>query len=286
MFHITYKTKQLIKAALKEDLGHGDVTTRALIPGPVSAEAVLLSKDRGVLAGNLVFEEVFRSLSPRVRFRWLTKEGSAISPDQRVCTVIGQLQVLLAAERVALNFISHLSGIATATSHYVKKTAGTKAKIYDTRKTMPLWRELQKEAVKAGGGMNHRAGLWDQALVKDNHWQFVKNSHAVQSAIKRLRHHRWMVEISKENVHELPSILEARPAVVLLDNFKPRELKRLVTFIRRHPNGKMLLEASGGITLQNVRQFAKTGVDRISIGALTHSAPAFDFSLEIASTHQ
>ena len=278
--------RTLIRAALREDIGPGDVTTKALIPKSKKAGAIILAKGDGVLAGAALISEVFRAVDSGIKIKWMKKDGSRVRRGVVLCRIKGSAASILKAERVALNFLSHLSGIASITNVFVRRIHGTGAKILDTRKTTPGFRELERYAVQVGGGVNHRMGLWDEGLVKDNHWKLVGNSRNVERAIQKNRKRKWVVEISKENLRMLDSIIKARPKVILLDNFSPLELKKIVARIKQFTNVRArravpLLEASGGIRLNNVRQIAKTGVDRISVGALTHSAPALDFSLEI-----
>ena len=186
-------------------------------------------------------------------------------------------------ERVALNFISHLSGVATLTRKYVEKVKGTNAQIYDTRKTTPLWRELEKYAVRSGGGTNHRIGLDDQVLIKENHWRSITNDKVIRRKINEAKKKKF-TEIEVRDLNELRCVLPAKPHAILFDNFSLGKLKEGVQIAKRfHPTP--VLEASGGVSLENVRAIAKTGVDRISIGALTHSAPAFDFSLLVRDIH-
>ncbi len=273
------KTKKLIREALKEDIGPGDVTTRIFVSPKATGKAALIAKGSGILAGRPVFEEVFRAANSKTKLRWFKKDGDKISHGGKICEMKGHAASMLGAERTALNFISHLSGIATETHYFVKKVKGTKAKIYDTRKTTPLWRELEKYAVKMGGGENHRMGLWDQGFVKDNHWHFAKNVQDLKRKVKRLHAKNVILEIEEKHLKEIKVILEARPAVILLDNFSISNIKRAVKLVRRH--SKSAIEVSGSVSMKNVRQIAKAGVDRISVGAITHSPRAFDFSIEV-----
>lgn len=276
---VSSRTKKLIREALREDIGSGDVTTQVFVAPKVSGRAVLYAKGKGVLAGQAVFEEAFRAVNPKVRFRWFKKDGQTISHGKKICEIKGSIASILEAERTALNFISHLSGIASATNQFVAKVRGTKAKIYDTRKTIPLWREIEKYAVKMGGGENHRMGLWDQGFVKDNHWHFAENIHDLKHKVKKLHRKNVVLEIEEKHLKDLKNILEAKPAVILLDNFSISNIKRAVKLIRQH--SKSAIEVSGGVSHGNVGQIAKTGVDRISVGSITHSPRAFDFSLEV-----
>src|SRR3989338_5553390 len=290
MLNISNQTRLLIRKALREDIGREDITTRLLIPRMLSGEAYIEAKADGVLSGGSVVREVFHVVDPRLKIKQKYADGSRILKNKKVFFISGPIQSILKAERVALNFLSHLSGIATFTQQFAQKIKGTRANIYDTRKTTPLWRELEKYAVKTGGGENHRFGLWDEILVKDNHWRAIhrllEKTHCRYFG-DRLKAQRWNrripIEIEVGSLRELSHLLEGNflPDRILLDNFSLHQLKQAVQMARRiHP--KLSLEASGGVTLANVRQIAKTGVNRISVGALTHSAPALDFSLEIA----
>lgn len=275
------KTRQLIREALREDVGLGDVTTQVFVSPKVSGEAVLLSKGRGILAGSPIVNEVFGFVDSKLKLSWKVQDGRPVKRGQTVCVIRGSVTSILKAERVALNFISRLSGIATGTRQFVSKVKGTRAKIYDTRKTIPLWREIEKYAVKIGGGENHRMGLWDRGFIKDNHWHLVKNISELTQKIKALHQKDVVVEIEEKHLKDLTFILQAKPSVVLLDNFSLPKIKQAVRLVSRFKLKRPSIEVSGGVRLDNVRQIAKTGVDRISIGAITHSAPNIDFSLEL-----
>ena len=289
----------LLRQALEEDLGKGDMTTRALIPKNLAGEAEIIAKQSGVFCSGPVAREVFQLRDSSLRVKLLVEDGARIRRGRRVLSVRGRVRSILEAERVALNFLAHLSGIATLTRAFVEKTKGTNAKIFDTRKTTPLWRTLEKYAVRSGGGENHRLGLWDEVLVKDNHWTALwdildrTRCRYFGQRLKPIRKRGIPIEVEVRNLKELAHLLEGQfvPDRILLDNFSLRELQRAVLFVkglyhilqtrygihRKKPE----LEASGGITLENVRPMAATGVQRISIGRLTHSAPALDFSLRL-----
>lgn len=285
--------------ALQEDLGSGDITTQTLIPKNQKGEAVIVAKEAGVFCGGLVAAEVFHLRDRSLKIKLHAKDGARVKKGQKVLTVKGRVRPILEAERTALNFLGHLSGIATLASAYVYRVRGTQAKIYDTRKTTPLWRELEKYAVRCGGGENHRFGLFDEVLVKDNHWAAIHDildktrCRYFRKKLRPLQRWKIPIEVEVRNLRELAHLLEGAfiPDRILLDNFSVHELKRAVLFVRglhqilrnRYGIRRRLpaLEASGGITLANVRAVAQTGVDRISIGRLTHSAPALDFSLKI-----
>lgn len=275
---LSAKTRVLIREALREDIGAGDITTQALIPAHLRGEAYIQAKADGVLAGGKTVCEVFHAIDPRLAVKRYAADGARVRKGKKVFLIRGRVASILKGERVALNFLSHLSGVATLTRQFVEKVNGTKVKIYDTRKTTPLWRELEKSAVRAGGGVNHRFGLWDQVLLKDNHWAALAkgNGHAFQ----RLKMCGKFVEIEVQDLKALVYVLGLKPDAILLDNFSVLQLKKAVQVtkaFRKRP----VLEASGGVHLGNVQSIAGTGVDRISIGALTHSVPAIDFSLTL-----
>ena len=297
MTRISKDSRILIRKALKEDIGRGDITTELLVPASLRGKARIHLKSKGILCGGPVAREVFLAVDPHLKVTQTLREGSRVSKRRHVMEIRGRFSSILKAERVALNFLAHLSGIATLTDRFAQRVKGTRAKIFDTRKTTPLWRELEKYAVRTGGGLNHRFRLWDEVLVKDNHWEAIRASlrggpQGRRSNLKlrdcfaalamTAKNKRVPVEIEVDSFRELKHLLDGRIRIdrVLLDNFSVQQLRKAVAFVR-HTHPKILLEASGGINLANVRQVAKTGVDRISIGALTHSAPALDFSLSI-----
>ncbi|MFN3285874.1 MAG: carboxylating nicotinate-nucleotide diphosphorylase [bacterium] len=273
--------ERVVAAALREDLPWGDLTTESLFPEALPARAEVIAKKPGVIAGIPVLEAVFRQLSPEVRVRPEVTDGAEVEKGQVVAVVEGDGRALLAGERVALNLLSHLSGVATLTRRYVQAVAGLPCRIVDTRKTTPGLRVLEKYAVRVGGGANHRFGLSDGVLVKDNHVALLKRQgvslkQAVQGLRARVPHGiRIQVEVTDlDQVHEA---VEAGADALLFDNMDLQTLRRAVARCR----GRVLTEASGGITLETVRAVAQTGVDLISVGALTHSAPALDLSLEV-----
>jgi nicotinate-nucleotide pyrophosphorylase (carboxylating) len=271
----------IIGAALAEDTGHGDVTTAALLPPRLSGRASLLVKETGVLAGIDVAEGVFRRADPALLFEVLIRDGTAVRPGDIAGTVNGSVAGILKGERVALNFLQRLSGIASTTACYVAETRGLKAKIFDTRKTTPGLRALEKYAVRAGGGENHRLHLGDAVLIKDNHIAALRAAGlGLAEIIARARQNAppgITIEVEVTSAAEAMEALEAAPDIIMLDNMSPEEMKRVVKTV----DGRARLEASGGITLENVRRVARTGVDIISVGALTHSYRALDISLEI-----
>ncbi len=278
--------KPLLTVALREDLGReGDITTLAFLPPDEIGTVRIVSRQVGVVAGLPLAETVWKLLNPEVQVRTLLPDGSPVNPGSVIAEVTGLVPILLAGERAALNFMTHLSGIASLTAKFVAAVAGTKAKILDTRKTLPGWRILAKYAVRAGGGCNHRMGLFDAVLIKDNHlaaWKAAGPDHTVASAVLAAREKvaaGVTVEVEVDTLEQLRDALTAKPDIVLLDNMGPDLLREAVA-IRDSQAPATLLEASGGINLTNVAAIAATGIERISIGALTHSAPALDLGLD------
>lgn len=270
--------RRLIDLALEEDLGRGDVTSEALIPPDREAVGALTVKASGVIAGLEVTGAVFRAVNPVLGWKLLAGDGEAVEPGKVVARVSGPARSILAAERTALNFLQRLSGTATLAARYVEAVRGTKARLVDTRKTTPGWRWLEKMAVRAGGAHNHRLDLAGGVLIKDNHLALSGNdiAGAVQAARARAPH-ALRVEIEVTDLTGVEAALDAGAEIILLDNMTTEEMRQAVEMAA----GRALLEASGGITLETVRAVAETGVDLISCGALTHSAPALDISLEI-----
>ncbi|MFC2072602.1 carboxylating nicotinate-nucleotide diphosphorylase [Chloroflexota bacterium] len=271
----------IIDLALDEDVGHGDVTSQALIPPEFQGKASILIKARGILAGGEVARGVFRRVDPSLKVELLIKDGAEVKPGDIIATVSGRLISILKAERVALNFLQRLSGIASQTAQYVAKTHGLAATITDTRKTTPGLRLLEKYAVRMGGGQNHRSHLGDAILIKDNHLAALRSlgmslkdivAKAKQNAPQGL-----MIEVEVTTAQEALDAVEAGPDIIMLDNMSPDEMRRVVSLL----SGRVKTEASGGITLANVHAAAMAGVDIISIGALTHSPKAMDISIEL-----
>jgi len=271
--------EEAVERALKEDLGRaGDITSAAIIPPDARAEAAIAARTPGVIAGLALAGTAFRRLDPSATFDRTLTDGSRVTPGTAVARVSGNARALLSAERVALNFLGHLSGIATLTRRYVDAVAHTHARITCTRKTTPGLRALEKYAVRCGGGSNHRFGLDDAILIKDNH---VAVSGGVAEAIRRARAyagHLVKIEVEVDTLAQLREALAAGAEVVLLDNMPPATLAEAVAIAA----GKAVLEASGGITLETVAAVAESGVDYISSGAITHSAPTLDLGLDIA----
>ncbi|MDE2860217.1 MAG: carboxylating nicotinate-nucleotide diphosphorylase [Chloroflexota bacterium] len=278
---ITSSIRDIVERALVEDLGHGDVTTDALIPTDARGQAVVVVKADGVVAGLEVALEVFRQVDASTRGAIHVPDGTAVSPGDVVADVEGSVAGILKAERVALNFLQRLSGIATATAAYVRAVQDTKARIIDTRKTVPGLRQLEKYAVRAGGGHNHRYNLADGILIKDNHIAALRarelGLEEIVDLARQRSPHTLRIEIEVETVEEAVEALDAGADAVLLDNMSPEEMRRVVEI----SGGRALLEASGGVTLDTVRAVAETGVDLISVGALTHSVRALDISLDL-----
>ena len=278
---ITFDIQNLIDAAFSEDVLTGDPTTDVLIPPGLTGQAALVTRDAGVLAGVDVATAVFERFDPSLRAESLMADGSSVSPGDRLAQVGGSVASILKAERTAVNFLQHLSGIASETRRYVDAVSGLRAKIVDTRKTTPGLRKLEKYAVTMGGGYNHRQNLADGILIKDNHIEALAlQGLGIGEVVRRAQagaSHTIKVEIEVDTIAQLKEVLDAGADLVLLDNMSPEQMKEAVEIT----NGKAVLEASGGITLETVRAIAETGVDIISVGALTHSAPAMNVGLDM-----
>ena len=269
----------LIDLAFAEDIGEGDHTTLCSIPDKAIGKALLVIKEAGILAGVDVAIKVFHKLDPELKVDVLIKDGTKVKPGDIVFAVEGKVQSILQAERIMLNIMQRMSGVATATSKYVALIEGTGAKVLDTRKTTPGMRMLEKQAVKLGGGENHRIGLFDMILLKDNHIDFAGGiENAINGANSYLKEKgkSLKIEIEVRNMTELAEVLRVGGVDrVMLDNFTPENTKEAVAFV----NGRVELESSGGITSETIRSYAETGVDYISVGALTHSVKGLDMSL-------
>ncbi len=271
---------EVVALALREDLGASgiDVTTRSVVDPDMKGEAVIVVRQQGVLAGADVAARVFEIMRPPCEFRALLVDGAPLRSGDEIARITGPLASLLMAERTALNFLQRLSGIATITRRYAEAlTPYPAVTLLDTRKTTPGLRFVERAAVRAGGGQNHRDGLWDAILIKDNH---VAAAGGVRRAIERARRAGLPIEVEAENLDQLQEALSAGAEIVLLDNMTPELMSRAVEITA----GRAKLEASGGMTVERAVAAAKAGVDRISVGALTHSAPALDLSLEVART--
>jgi len=281
----------LILRALWEDLGRGDVTSRALVPTSARIQARIIAKASGIVAGTQVGRWVFEAVDRRIRCKCLRRDGQPVRRGQTIMKFQGPAHGILAAERTALNFLGHLSGVATLTSQFVRQARPSRAKIMDTRKTLPGLRVFEKYAVRVGGGQSHRRGLDDAVLIKTNHLLAYSGQRtAYRNAIKQTvqaakrKARGKFVEVEVRNLAEFKAALEAKPDAILLDNWPMSRMRHAVNLLnaeRSTLNAVPLLEVSGGVTLANVRAIARTGVDRISIGRLTHSAPALDVSLEV-----
>jgi nicotinate-nucleotide pyrophosphorylase (carboxylating) len=292
----TAACRRLVEMAWEEDLGPrpdpfheqpSDITSQMLIPPDREGRAVFVARTAGVIAGLPAVQLVLDTVhTPFVKLQPLVEDGACVEPGQEIASVSGLLQFILSAERIALNFLQHLSGVATLTRRYVDAVAGLKCQILDTRKTLPGWRLLEKYAVRCGGGHNHRMGLYDAMLVKDNHLAILglgNQAFKTVMTIWSLRRHVLSVplEMEVDNLEQLNWALACLPEIILLDNMRLDQLRQAVQ--RRDDKAPVImLEASGGVTLDTVRAIAETGVDRISVGALTHSAPALDIGLDYA----
>ena len=281
------RIRPIVRMALKEDVGKGDVTTRLTVPEGRKAKGVIRAKEKGVIAGLPVAELVLKTVNKKVIFKARVKEGERVKKGQTIAEVIGDARSILTAERTALNFLQRLSGIATLTNQFVEKIKPYKVKIFDTRKTTPGLRYLEKYAVRCGGGHNHRMGLWEMVLIKDNHLRLQASGLRLQALVKKIRKRipkRMGIEVEAKTLREVREALEAGVDIIMLDNMNLKSIKKAVELCHRSPvtgHRSPIIEVSGGITLKNVRKIAKAGVDRISIGALTHSAKALDISLDI-----
>ena len=271
-----------VASALDEDLGRGDITSRAVVRSGSKARGSFMAKQDLILAGLEVADAAFTSFAPYLQIESMAGDGDEVPAGKIFARITGDAQTLLAAERVALNFLQRLSGIATLTRRYVEAVSGTKTRIVDTRKTTPGLRLLEKYAVTVGGGTNHRLGLDDGVLIKDNHLALAGG---VVEAVERARQscgHLHKIEVEVATIAQVHEALSARADILLLDNMTPEMVREAVGIVKAHPAAaSTITEASGGINLANVREYASAGVDLISIGALTHSAPAVDISFKI-----
>jgi nicotinate-nucleotide pyrophosphorylase (carboxylating) len=272
--------RRAVQAALAEDIGSGDATTLAIVPEAATAKAVLRAREPLIVAGLDFAEAAFRELSSAVRIKRLVRDCRRVKAGANLLKISGPARAILSAERVALNFVQRLSGIATLTAQLVGAAKGTPAQILDTRKTTPGWRRFEKYAVACGGGKNHRFGLFDLVLIKDNHLAILRGAqpNAVAAAVRRARekYSHLKIEVEADTLEQAGQAADAGADIILLDNMNPAQLRLAVQKIK----GRAKTEASGGVNLGNVRAMAKTGVDFISVGALTHSAPAVDIGLD------
>lgn len=269
------KVDLIIENTLEEDLGSGDVTTDAIFSVDDTCEALIIAKEEGIIAGIPIAERVFQKLDPEVTVAQKLKDGEHVNPGDEILVIKGSIHAVLSGERLSLNLLQRMSGIATATSKYVAAISGYRTRILDTRKTAPGLRVLDKYAVSIGGGCNHRFGLYDAVLIKDNHIDFAGNISNAVEIVRSKYQSKFKVEVETSTLDEVREALKAGADIIMLDNMTVEMMKEAVRII----NGKSITEASGGITLGNVRQIADTGVDFISVGAITHSSPALDIGL-------
>ena len=277
--------EEQIAAALREDVGSGDLTSQGVVPAEATCRGRFVAREAGVLAGGPVLAPLFRRLDPAVEVEVLVADGALVAAGDVVAVVSGPARAVLTGERCALNFLQRLSGIATLTRRFVARAAPYGAQVLDTRKTLPGWRHLAKYAVRLGGGTNHRMGLYDQVLIKDNHLLLAKRrwpGRAIAGAVEAARAASpagTVIEVEADTLDQVRQALEAGADMILLDNMTDEEMRQAVALAReREP--RPLLEASGGVTEERVAAIARTGVDRISVGALTHSSPALDIALD------
>ncbi len=272
--------EDIVRAALKEDLGHGhDITTECVVPMDKDARAVVNARVDGRLAGIIAGLAAFTITDPDCEIELIKTDGEDVKPGEDIAIVTGSARAILTAERTALNFMTHLSGIATLTRAYVRAIEDTGAKIVDTRKTIPGLRALEKQAVRLGGGMNHRFGLDDAILIKDNHIALAGGIYPALQMAKENAGHMVKIEIEVDTLDQLEEVLQTGGAdIIMLDNFSIDNMKKAVKLI----DGRAIIEASGGVNLNTVKSIAETGVHIISVGALTHSAPALDIGLDIS----
>ena len=273
----TFQFQELIDRGLKEDIGTGDLSTR-ILPEDLTGLAKLYAKQKGVVAGLWLVEQVFQRVDSRICVHRLIKDGDEVNVGEVVLELIGPLSSILQGERTALNFLQHLSGIATATKRAVDQVAGLSVSIVDTRKTLPGWRTLQKYAVRVGGGQNHRFGLYDAVMLKDNHLAAVGGLTEAVKRIKAQVGHMTKIEVECETIEQVQEAVTCGVDVIMLDNMDLVEMREAVQYIDQ----RAIIEASGGIGEERLREVAETGVDLISIGALTHSVQALDFSLDLS----
>jgi nicotinate-nucleotide pyrophosphorylase (carboxylating) len=266
----------LILAALAEDVGEGDLTSDAILPPEMTCRGKIVCKQDGVIAGLPVAERVFKLVDERLQFDAKTKDGEKVQEDAIVARLYGPARAMLRAERVALNYLQHLSGIATITAKYVKAVEGTKTEILDTRKTTPGLRTLEKYATRMGGATNHRMGLYDAVLIKDTHLALANGVSAALRAVRKA-HPEALIEVEVSNLQELEQALNDKAPRILLDNFAPGQVREAMQMIR----GRAEVEISGGVLITNARAYALAGADYISVGALTHSAVALDYSMKV-----
>jgi len=270
---------RIIRFALEEDLGSGDLTTNSIVKPESKGRAVLMAKQELILAGLPVFKRTFEILNSDTRFESFFEDGQGVTKNTKVCEISAPVHSILKAERTGLNLLQRMSGIATLTQKYAEQIKGFKARVLDTRKTTPGLRILDKYSVRMGGGYNHRFGLYDGILIKDNHIQAAGSITKALSVCRKSVPHTLKIEIEVEDLEGVAEALRAGADIIMLDNMSLEEIKKAVELVK----GKSVLEVSGNVSLENIKSIAATGVDLISVGALTHSAPAADLSLELIS---
>jgi len=268
---------KIIEQAILEDIGTGDITTESIIPSNLKVKGIIKTSEEGVIAGLDIVYLIFRKLDPEIIFQEKIKDGTKIAQGKVLAEITGPARIILKGERVALNFLQRMSGIATITSKFCQEVKDFPVRIVDTRKTTPGLRIIEKYAVRMGGGHNHRFGLYDTVLIKDNHIAAAGGIKLAVNSIRKQISHTVKIEVEVENLSQLQEILEMKVDIIMLDNMDLNTMKKAVKMIK----GKALIEASGGITLEKVRKIAQTGVDLISVGALTHSVKSLDISMEI-----
>lgn len=277
----------IVKEALREDLRSGDITTKLTVAPRTKTKAAIFFKEKGIACGLELAHLAFELVDKKLEFTHFVKDGADVVKEQIIAVVEGKAESILKAERVALNFLSHLSGIATLTNQYVEKVKSSKVEILDTRKTTPTLRALEKYAVRCGGGVNHRMGLWDQVLIKDNHMVVSelslvngkKNLKGLITKVKKTKPKSLKLEVEVKTLKQLVQVLEAKPDIIMLDNFSLNKIKEAVK-LKKKLKSSVKLEVSGGVKLKNVEKIASCGVERISVGELTHSAKALDVALD------
>ena len=289
------KIRDIVQLAIKEDIGAGDITSKIFIPDGFETEGVIIAKEAGIVAGLPVAGYVLSQIDENLIFTTNIKDGSRVKKGTIIGSVKGLTLSLLSAERLVLNFLQRLSGIATATNRFAEKIKGYRTQIMDTRKTAPGWRYLEKYAVRVGGGINHRMGLYDQILIKDNHLKAMgseKENGTISRLVRKAREqieNGMLIEVEVEDLCQIKDVVDAGVDIILFDNMEPSKIREAVDIVREIEKnqdagtGKAILtEASGNITIENVEEYADAGVDRISVGAITHSARVLDISFDIS----
>ena len=272
------RIKELVTVALREDIGEGDITTKACFPKKRNAKARIIAKQRGIIAGLRIAKIVFKTVDNKINFKSLVKDGIEVKKGDVLAEISGNITSILAGERTALNFLGRLSGIATLTKKYVEKVKPYKARIFDTRKTTPGLRDIEKYAVSVGGGQNHRTGLYDMVLIKDNHLKIGnKNIKELVQSVRGRIPKDVKIEIEAENLLQVKEALQSEVDIIMLDNMDIQTIKKAISLVKNLSE----IEISGNVSLDSVEELAKCGVDRISVGKLTHSAEAMDISLKI-----